>query len=310
MPTREELKKAERGDLIKAIVKHKGQQSVAEKLGLTYSKKRGGYWADFNLQKEILSFIEKHGIPGGIPTDKELEKADRGDLVGAIRKNGGQQSVGERLGMASVKKRNHYWNDFTKMTQEIHRFNEKHRISGRMPTDEELKKGNQGDLASALSRHGGQQIIAERLGLAYSKKRKGYWEDFVNIERELLAFIEQRGTPGVMPTQIELFKAGLGSLNVAIQKHRGLLAVAERLKLKLAYTAKRAGYWDDFTNLARELLTFIKEYGTHNVMPSQQELMEATRSDLVNAIRRHGGQYFVAPPSWSYLYSQAGRVLG
>lgn len=57
---------------------------------------------------------------------------------------------------------------------------------------------------------------------------------------------------------------------------------------------KPNGYWDDFANVECELHTFIEEHGTRGVMPTKPELEKAERSDLSNAIRKHGGYPAVA----------------
>jgi len=57
---------------------------------------------------------------------------------------------------------------------------------------------------------------------------------------------------------------------------------------------KLNSYWDDFSNLERELFAFIKEGGTLGIMPKAIELIKAGRSDLANAMRRHGGFQSVA----------------
>ena len=166
-----------------------------------------------------------------------------------------------------------------------------------MPTHEELKKAGRSDLVNAISKkHGGYHSVAERLGLelAHTKKRHGYWDNFANVQREILAFIGEKGTPGVMPIHEELKKAELSSLGAAIQKHGGYPAVAAKLGLKLAYTRKQTDYWDDFTIVKCELLSFIQERGTPGVMPTYEELQKAGRSDLASAIPKHGGSPAVA----------------
>jgi hypothetical protein len=65
----------------------------------------------------------------------------------------------------------------------------------------------------------------------HQKKQRGGWKEFDNVARELLAFIEKQGTPGVMPTEGELTKASQGSLLGAIKKHGGTHKVAEALGL-------------------------------------------------------------------------------
>src|SRR2546426_2117028 len=109
--------------------------------------------------------------------------------------------------------------------------------------------------------------------VAYGRKPQGYWNEFASVERELLAFIESHGTPGVMPTNTDLGKAGRSDLQNALAKHGDYPSVAARLRLACA--KKQQGYWDDFANVGHELLAFIEEHGTPSAMPTSVELGKA-----------------------------------
>lgn len=127
-----------------------------------------------------------------------------------------------------------------------------------------------------------------------SRKPLGYWSDFANVATELLAFIAEKGTPGIMPTEDELRDAGQSSLASAVNKHGGPRIVAERLGLQRKAEQKPRGYWEDFATVQNELLTFVKDYGTSGIMPTQKDLIAAGRGDLVKAIGKHGGFSTVA----------------
>lgn len=101
MPTREEVIKAGWGDLVQATWKYGGWLSVADRLGLSYSKKRNNYWDDFdNLERGIFAFIEEHGRPGVMPIKEELlAKKGKSSLAKAIGKHGGFSVVARRLGL-------------------------------------------------------------------------------------------------------------------------------------------------------------------------------------------------------------------
>ena len=60
---------------------------------------------------------------------------------------------------------------------------------------------------------------------------RGYWQDAANVERELRAFMGLYGISARMPTTRELLSKGANSLYMAINKHGGFNAVAERLGL-------------------------------------------------------------------------------
>lgn len=125
-------------------------------------------------------------------------------------------------------------------------------------------------------------------------KPPGYWSDFATLEREILAFIDACGAPGVMPTAQALRAAGRHDLDRAIRIHGGIVAVAERLGLAHRGQRRPRGYWSNPANVDRELLAFVAERGQPGVMPTQSALAAAGRDDLANAIARAGGQYATA----------------
>ncbi|MEP0746839.1 helicase-related protein [Coleofasciculus sp. FACHB-501] len=296
MPRAIEFVKAGRSDLANAMRKHGGFQSVAEKLGLTYARKRPGYWDEFtNVKQNLFAFIEKNGVFGVMPTKQELQTAGYGDLANAIEgEYGGYAAVAKRLGLTCAKRQRGYSDDINNVKHEILAFVEKHGTPGVMPTEGELKKAGQGALLGAVKKHGGTHKVAELLGLACVNRQRGSLNDFECFAGELLAFIEKQGTAGVMPTQKELAKAKKTSLASAIARHGGFPTVAERLKLKFTHIAKPTDYWKDFANVERELFVFIGKKGTPGMMPEFYELVRAGHSSLASAIGRHGGFSAVA----------------
>ena len=132
---------------------------------------------------------------------------------------------------SSTRKPQGYWHDFANVKRELLAFIEKNGKPGVMPTTKELRRARRSTLEFGISKHGGRQVIIERLGLTPPQRQRSYWGDFTNVKRELLAFIMEHGTSGVMPTRGELTQAGRGGLNDAIQQHDGQQSVAERLGL-------------------------------------------------------------------------------
>jgi hypothetical protein len=249
-------------------------------------KKPRGYWNNIsNLEREVLTFVEKHGTPGVMPTARQLMEAKRSDLESAISNQGGYplRAKGLKLDYTYTAKPQGYWDDFANVERELLAFIKELGTLGVFPKRDEFKRAGRTDLTNAIRRHGGNQTVAERLGIAYTQKRRGYWDDFPNVQRELLVFIKENGTSGVMPTATELTKAGRSSLAAAIQKHGGQQSVAEKLGLR--YSKKQDGFWSD-ANLKRELFIFIKGYGTPGVMPTNEELKTAGRFDLAKAIQK------------------------
>jgi hypothetical protein len=125
-------------------------------------------------------------------------------------------------------------------------------------------------------------------------KPSGYWDDFANLEQELLAFIAEHGTAGMMPTHVMLQNAGRGDLSHAMHRHGGIIAVAQRLGLARGERCKPFRYWQDLAVIDRELLAFIAAHGEPGVMPKKATLTAAGHGNLENAISRAGGQHAVA----------------
>ena len=299
MPKEKELQEAGERSLVVAIKQHGGFPEVAKRLGLklAYERKPCGHWQDLsNLKQELFTFADQLGTPGIMPKHEELEEAGRSDLISAIVKWGGYPSVAKQLGLKLTYKRNpkDKWDDFDSLRDELLTFVEQQGIPGRMPSQQELIKAGRTDINRGIQKHGGWQLVAENLGLNYAKKQPGYWDDFAKVEREIRAFIDKHGTTGVMPTSEELKKAGLSGLGKAISQHGGYPLLAAKLGLELAYTAKPADYWKEFVNLERELLAFIDKHGTTGVMATNTELYKAGLSSLGYAIQRHGGFSAVA----------------
>lgn len=187
-----------------------------------------------------------------------------------------------------------YWNDFANLQAEILRFVEEHGTDGQMPTSGQLRAAGWPNLNSAIQRHGGTPAVAARLGLEPTRKPAGYWQDFEHTAQEVLAFVEQHGTPGVMPTQAAFSAAGRTDLQNAVMRSGGQLAVAERLGLRIAGPRRPYRYWAAPGRLEQDLLAYVAEHGTPGVMPTLRTLLRDGRDDLTYAIQRDGGLVAVA----------------
>ena len=196
----------------------------------------------------------------------------------------------------STPKPSGYWDHFTNLERELRAFIAKYGETGLMPTKRTLKAKGLNGLVSAISKHGGIFVVAERLGLNCSESHKpsGYWHDFDNIRKELLEFVAKHGTDGIMPIDAEFKKANLSHLASAIRRHGGFAAVAEKVALKFSSERKPLGYWNDFGSVNSEIEAIIAKHGTPGVMPSRFELNEVGCTNLVNAIKKHGGVAVVA----------------
>src|SRR5512145_1517035 len=181
-----------------------------------------------------------------MPTLPMLYAAGCGRLADALRRHGGVVTVAARLGLPRLDTRKPagYWDDFTHVEDELRMFIAAHAMDPIMPTRRMLETTGRHDLARAIQRYSGFAAVAARLGLTVIRRTSpaGYWADFTNLERELLAFIQTHGTPGVMPLQKDLVAAQRSDLQSAITNHGGFATVAARLNLVRSHTIKPIGY--------------------------------------------------------------------
>jgi hypothetical protein len=162
-----------------------------------------------------------------------------------------------------------------------------------------MSKGGQ---ASQL---GVRTVDGKRIITKKNCKERGYWRKIDNVEKELRNWMEKNGMSSVLPTQGMMRSNGAHSLASSIDYHGGLSVFASRMNLKL-HSRRPNGYWQNFSALRAELLPYLTQGGTDDgadeskpdgeglVMPTAQDLMKLGRSDLVRAIRLHGGFIQVA----------------
>lgn len=62
----------------------------------------------------------------------------------------------------------------------------------------------------------------------------------------------------------------------------------------MSATQHPPGYWSDFSRVEAELRAFMEAQGTPDAMPTQHAMRLAGRTDLLHAIKRHGGPRAVA----------------
>merc|ERR1712086_1243318 len=101
----------------------------------------------------------------------------------------------------------------------------------------------------------------------------------------------QRGTPGTMPTNAQLFASGRADLAGGISKHhRGFKAVAAALGLipgSNPPSVKPIAYWLEWENVSAEMPTVSKACGVAEQMPTQQQLCANGYSSLHSAIAKY-----------------------
>lgn len=146
------------------------------------------------------------------------------------------------------------------------------------------------------------------------KKPYGYWKKTSNILQELRDYLASEDCldKSVMPTRTQLTQAGRHDLAGAISR-AGWSVVAEAANLPLSSIARPRSlnlvfatrlhlatgrmrpymYWRNFNHVHGELLQTMRELNM-SYLPSARCLIHIGRSDLVRAIRIHGGWRAVA----------------
>lgn len=266
-------------------------------------RKPAGFWADIeNIRAEIVTFnADSPAVAdaSAMPTARLLRANGRRDLDNAISKMGGYTFVAAKLGLQSSHKAIGYWDDFSNLEKEVLSFLKKadSGVEGTFPTLKELRTAHRSDIAEAIKRHGGVAHVADRLGLLprSQKRPAGYWKEWERVEAALVDFMAASGGAGdgSLPSQGELRQAGRSDLSEAITDyHGGFRAVAARLGVPSK--KKESFFYSKFYNLAGELYSLVHAHGTQGVMPTVSDLQSLRRSDLVSAIRRHGGMASVS----------------
>jgi len=171
------------------------------------------------------------------------------------------------------------------------------RSSREAPKGPEMQR-TPGDKVFSVRSIGGRRKVVRR-----SERARGFWKDRNNVEKELKSWMKTRRTDR-LPSQKELRQSGCSSLASAIDVHGGLAVFSGLLGVRLS--ARRSnGYWQDFEVLSRALTPYLRSVNVGNAtrggkdcaavfLPTQRQLRDAGRADLLRAIRCHGGSAAVA----------------
>ncbi|GJQ13512.1 hypothetical protein GpartN1_g5303.t1 [Galdieria partita] len=294
MPTYDQLAKAYRLDLAKAIHKHGGFPAVAEKLGRSPNKRRK-YWHHLdNLRYELFQYMQRNGLEQ-LPTVTLLKLERRWDLIGAIRLHGGIYEVSRKTRFPlskNTRRPRGYWSHMENLKAELTDCISQSSISSfsyhySIPTLSYLKRNQRQDLIEAIRKHGGVQRVAAKLCMMRQSKRKpkGYWNDFAVVRAEISVFLRRYGTPGVMPLGHELRRHQRRDLCYAIHLHGGFSVVAGKLHLNWIGPIS---FWRNWSNLRKRLFADKEKWGYHG-MPTLSDLVMRGRVDLAWAIRLHQG---------------------
>ena len=292
MPREKELKANGFGSLATAIYQyHGGFQRVATRLRLRTRRRPNDIFAKFEaLEKEFLDWVSKNGKPGEMPTAYELREAGRHDLLAAITgRFGGFYEVAKRMNLSVRVKPDGYWLDLENVKKELSDWITEFGTEGKLPSPQELNNSGYSSLNRAIWKHGNYFEMAHRLELAPNRKPKGFWSTAGVLEREILDFVENFGTPGQMPIDEELRSHGRHDLSVAIARSTfGTRELADILGLK-SRASLPDHHWDDVRVIDEEVMQFVEQKRLGNSMPTLEQLRDAGRHDLINAIGRKGG---------------------
>ncbi len=278
-PTGNYLRKIGKSSLDWAINNFGGAYEVSKKLGYPIDRKPDKYWEEKeNVIQEIKVIVEELNLGDKFPSRQDLIKANKRNLERGIQKHGGTHKLAKELNLKVGRIKEGEYDDFENLKKELLPICKK---LGKMPSQEYFIKKGQGYLKRAIQKHGGSYSVAKILGYKIEAKPPHYWNNWKNLENELLPICK---TLKKFPSRENLKKLGKSHIESGINVQGGRYVVAK----KLGYLVKRKknGYWNDFNNLKKELLEIIK---THGRFPERKLLENIGRSDIVNAIKKHGG---------------------
>lgn len=280
-PSQRALHRERKLSLANAVASyHGGFPAARERMGCQpRTAKPYGYWAKWgHVKEEIDRWITKQGC---FPTQLQLSRAGLGALVGAITAHfGGLTELKKKWNISPTKSPHGYWNWFN-TEQEIRAYIEK---TGDFPTDIALRRAKLSKLASAILLHGGYEVVRARMGLAARTDRKprGYYCQWMNVERELRSVIAE---VGYFPSEKELRARGMPTICDAMRKfHGGIAVVRSKLGYKvLKQNSTSVRSWEYVEEKIRSLIERLGRF------PLSTEI--AADSSLLHAVYRYHGGY-------------------
>lgn len=232
-PTHAAFRLSGRSDLTRQIQKHGGSRAVALRMGLHLHYHAATDYAGepARFRMELRRFI----APGTrfdptsvrMPTNAELHRAGRLDLIAGIRVHGGAAAVANSL---NVKMARGPRPAEPKAPRTPPTVLDESFFALEVSDEEALRHNATNALRPAHEERGysGGALLPRDGG----RRRAHYhYQNFDTVKRELHGFIFDDGTPGCMPTQSELIKAGRRDLVRAMQIHGGQKMVARKMGL-------------------------------------------------------------------------------
>ena len=295
-PTHEDLINLDKSLLSNLIGKSNGIHHYRDKLGFEQIRVPNDYWNE----ETILNAIKDCGFKT-FPSDKELQGINRGELISAIRRNGGTYSLAKKFqelgyGEAGNNRLNIIYCDEETILDAVKKCG-----FTRFPSSKELININRSDLSSAISKNGGFILLGKRFnelgyGEASRRSKLHSWdEDTIFNEIKKLGF-------NCFPTCKELTNINEWSLKNAIAKNGGTRLLAKKFQ--------ELGYGETGKRKHKEwcedgIFNTIKECGFDH-FPNHGELKKINRWDLLCAISNNGGFYELSKKFHQLGYGEIG----
>jgi len=276
-PARSELLILGHHDLLNAIYRYGGGESLSQELGVKMVAHAPNYWTWERLKERLKPLCEKFGR---FPTAKDLRDSGNLTLSNFIQKFGGYRKVCKRMGYKPNRMPNGYWTE-KRMERALKRLNDKY---GHFPTPKEFRKEKKTSLSRAIAKKGGVNARAKAVQAVPIKKPTGYWT-WPRVLDALKPLCDQLGR---FPTRKECDKAGLCAPYCAMGKMGGSYAAAEKLGVKVVKMPQ--SYWN-LDRLIEALLPIAEKIGR---FPTKEDLRRENRISLTNFIDRYGGTVDVA----------------
>lgn len=209
---------------------HGGRKKVSERLGLEDlgHTNRRVYKDEEYLKNKLKKIIESNPqFEGRMPTQNWLIKNGHSAIVFATRKyHGGFNNFRIKMGETLLRKPRGYYQDWDNAEKELQKAIQLN--SGKFPTKKRFAEMGMSTLGVAISEyHGGFPEVKKKLGYEDSRKPRGYWKEWINVERILRNLFDKIGH---FPTQKEFVNLGYGVVSQAINAyHGGVIHVKERM---------------------------------------------------------------------------------
>lgn len=244
-------------------------------------KKRLSKWVDEKILVCLQTIIKNIN---NFPTQKDLYKIGRSDLVHAMQRNGGMNKFKVQCGYILHKRTNGFWskntiiNELEMLTNEL----------GYFPTHKELLKLDRHDLDSAILSHGGFHYF--RTLLHYSPLRKDhYWTKEVTL-KELSNIINNIGH---FPSYYELCILNRHDLIGSINKYGGFVKFKELLGYTVSIQKKYLSGIQSYSNKRgkkSEIITkkIIKKYCELHNLPSPSYNVKLVKGNIIEFVCNTG----------------------